>query len=437
MQRGGAGRRRGVSVSATTDGGEVVRKHRPDYLILLFTGLLMMIGLITMYAIGPSRANVLNNAYGAAYSDTYFFFKQFVSVTIALAAFAFFTWVPYKIIRSYAIYGLYAGFALCVLLFIVGNVLNISALVPETLGAYRWFNLGPLGSFQPSELLKFGILLFGAGFLGMRARQGLINDKDRTLVPLGLLMGAAAVIIILFQKDLGTGISLTAVVLSMLVVSHMKTDIILKIIAALAVGGLIMIAAAPHRMERVATFMQGDAITEDSSGDAYHIKQARIAIGTGGLFGLGIGNSIQATGYLPEAINDSVFAILGETFGFVGLLAIMALFVALLFRLLRTIDKLQDMRMRLIVAGVFGWIAAHVIMNIAAMTGLAPLTGITLPLLSYGGTSMMFIGGALGLVFQLSRYTSHGVIIKEQDNEDSRSRRGVGRTRYASRRSIS
>ena len=129
-------------------------------------------------------------------------------------------------------------------------------------------------------------------------------------------------------------------------------------------------------------------------------------IGSGGLLGLGIGKSVQATGYLPEAINDSIFAVMGETFGFLGLMAILALFTALLLSILRVSARLPDMRLRLAAAGVFGWVASHVIMNIAAMTGVAPLTGIPLPLLSYGGTSMMFIAAALGLVFQISRYYS-------------------------------
>ncbi len=144
---------------------------------------------------------------------------------------------------------------------------------------------------------------------------------------------------------------------------------------------------------------------------------------------------MQASGYVPEAINDSIFAIIGETFGFIGTVALLALFVALLMRLLSVMDGLIDYRLKLLAAGVFGWLAAHVILNIAAMIGIFPLTGITLPLLSYGGTSMIFITAALGLIFQLSRYTTDPSRIKEVTNENSRSRRGVGRTRYAGRRS--
>ena len=131
-----------------------------------------------------------------------------------------------------------------------------------------------------------------------------------------------------------------------------------------------------------------------------------IAIGTGGFTGVGIGNSVQATGYLPESINDSVFAVMGETFGFVGLVAVVGCFTVLLLRLLRTANYLHDTEESLVVVGVFAWAAAHVVVNIASMTGLIPLTGITLPLLSYGGTSMLFTAAALGLALQLSCYTA-------------------------------
>ena len=127
---------------------------------------------------------------------------------------------------------------------------------------------------------------------------------------------------------------------------------------------------------------------------------------------------------------------MGETFGFVGLVTILALFVALLMRLLKVMDHMVDVRLKLLVAGVFGWFGAHVILNVASMVGVFPLTGITLPLLSFGGTSMLFITAALGIVFQLSHYTVRSSNLKEAQHENSSSRRRVGRTRHTSRSSI-
>jgi bacterial cell division membrane protein len=404
------------------------------YQIVLYMGLLLLLGLIVMYALGPQRANVMNYAYGTNYSDTYFFGKQLTSVVIAVMAFSVFYFVPYKwFTGERSKYVLWAGFLSCVLLFLLGSLLHLS-LAKETNGAYRWFYLGGLGSFQPSELLKYGILLFLAGFLGRRASQGKINDVHETLVPVGVISALSLLMIVVLQKDLGTGVSLIAIVLSMIVVSGVDWKIIGKILGVVAFCGLVLIFTSPHRIERVMTFIQGDSHKTASGQEDknYHIQQARIAIGSGGLLGLGIGKSVQATGYLPEAINDSIFAVMGETFGFVGLMAILALFTALLLSILHVAAWLPDTTLRLIVAGIFGWIASHVVLNIAAMTGLMPLTGIPLPLLSYGGTSMLFIAAALGLVFQISKYTSHKVLEEGEGGQDLSGRRRLRRTRYAS-----
>lgn len=411
----------------------VSRRHKPDYQILLFMGLLMMLGLIIMYAIGPQRAHVLNDTTGTDYSSIYFFVKQAISLGLALVAFVIMTLLPVDFLRKYASKILMIGFILCGLLWVAGE---LSLPIAQcTNGACRWFELGPLGSLQPAELLKFGVLLFLAGFLGMRARQGLINDRDKTLIPVGVVSLAAIVLVIVAQQDMGTGLSLIAVIASMFVMSGVRFKIIGSVFLAMLAMLVLLIVVAPHRMERIATFFQGDNHSLQD-GENYHIMQAKIAVGTGGWSGLGIGNSVQATGYLPEAINDSVFAILAEMFGFVGSVIIILLFAALLLRLLRVADYLEDMRLKLIAVGVFGWLAAHVVLNIAAMIAIVPLTGITLPLLSFGGTSMIFMAGALGLVFQLSRYTNFTLQQGETGYEDSSSRRGIGRTRHTGRRRV-
>jgi cell division protein FtsW len=422
--------RRAVSRAGQVVRDAVVRRHRPDYQIALFMGLLMLLGLIVMYAIGPQRANVLNNAYGTDYYNSmYFFIKQSTSLGLALAAFVALAVIPYGWVKQHAGKILVIGLAACALLVLTGNLMHLNSIAYCTNGACRWFTLGPLGTLQPAEILKFGVLVFMAGFFAMRSKQGLINDFNKTIVPFLTVTGLSALFVIIIQKDMGTGISLMAILMTMLVMAGVQTKIILKIIGVVALAGVIMILIAPHRLERIATFAQGDNTTAE--GSSYQITHAKIAIGSGGLFGVGIGNSVEATGYLPEAINDSVFAILGETFGFVGLTVIILLFGALLMRLIRLTDRLPDIWMRLVVAGVFGWLSAHVILNIAAMIGVFPLTGITLPLLSFGGTSMIFIAGALGLAFQLSRYSVQGSINKENTYENVGSRRGVGRTRHS------
>ncbi|PLS80796.1 hypothetical protein CYG49_04185, partial [Candidatus Saccharibacteria bacterium] len=197
--------------------------------------------------------------------------------------------------------------------------------------------------------------------------------------------------------------------------------------------GVLLIITSPHRIERVVTFFNPSAAGE---AERYHIHQAAIALGSGGFSGRGLGQSIQAFGYLPEAVNDSIFAIFGESFGFVGLVVVLCIFFALLLRLLKIIDHIHDCTQRLLVAGVFGWVATHAIVNIGAMTGVFPLTGVTLPFLSFGGTSLLFIMTALGIAFHISRYTSHQLVTQTTkaggSYANSRSRRGLGRTRHAS-----
>jgi cell division protein FtsW len=430
-------RRRRAGVAA--DGAPMIqRAHRPDYVMIMLVGLIMLFGLVVIYAIGPQRSQVLNSLAGTSFSETYFVIKQAISLIAALIALFVMAFMPLKIIRQHAGKIMIGGLVAGALLFLFGNVLGVEQIARCSLGACRWFELGPLGSFQASELLKFGILIFIARFLADRIRQGRVNDWEDTIAPLVIVSAVALFMVVVLQKDLGTGLAMVAIIGSMLMVGGVNLRIGATLLAGLAVLAVLAIVSAPHRIERVATFLRGDetsvSATEDA--DTYHIHHAKIAMGSGGLFGVGIGNSVQATGYLPEAINDSVFAIIGETFGFVGLMVLMLLMTALLLRILRITDRLQDDWMRLIAAGLFGWLAAHIVLNIASMTGVFPLTGITLPLLSFGGTSMVFIGAAIGMVFQASRYTSHGDLIRKDAYADTGRGRGIGRTRYAGRRRV-
>lgn len=416
------------------------RRHRPDYRIVLFIGLLMLIGLIVMYAIGPQRANVLNEVHNTTfYTDTYFVVKQLASLGLAIVAFVAMMSIPYEMMKKHGLRILQIALGLSALLFIFGNVLQIDAIATNTLGAYRWFNLGVFGSFQPAEALKLALIIYMSGFLAVRYREGKINDTHATVYPMVALAALVLFIVVVLQKDMGTGIAVASTILMMLIASGMSWKILGKILLVGVIAAILLTVFVPHRRERLVTFFQGDnaaSQSAESDDSNYHIKNAMIALGTGGFIGRGIGQSIQATGYLPEAINDSIFAIMGEIFGFVGTTVIIGLFGALLLQLLRIMDHQPDMSMRIAVAGIFGWLAAHVLMNVASMIGLIPLTGITLPLLSFGGTSMIFMTGALGLAFQLSRYTAHQpVSLKEAGDENSVRRRGIGGSRYSGRRS--
>lgn len=413
---------------AASSSRQFVRRHRPDYQLILYIGILLLLGLVVLYAISPARTEVINEAGGHALDQAHFMQRQLMFLLVGLTGFAITASIPLKIWKKYAAKILITAFILCALLVVFG-ALNVP-LALCTSGACRWFNLG-FTTFQPAELVKFGLLLFVAGFLARRVAEGKVNSIPDTIVPLGVVTGISVLFIIVFQKDMGTGIAMLGILATMLFVAGINKRIGLILLGVMVGMGILLILIAPHRIERVTTFLNPSA---ELDGSSYHINQAKLAIGTGGFFGLGLGKSVQAFGYLPEAVNDSIFAIMGELFGFVGLLALLALFTAFLLRILRIMDHVGDPTMKLLVAGVFGWVATHVVVNIGAMTGLFPLTGLTLPLLSFGGTSLLFIMLTLGLVFQISRYTSHIQYKEGKNNESADSRRRIRRTRNANPR---
>lgn len=407
---------------------EFIRRHRPDYQIVLFMGMLVLIGLVVLFSISPARVELINLG-GSDLDQAHFMQKQVLYLLIGLSAFVAAAVLPLDLWRRFAGKLLLVGFGACLLLAMLGLFMD-GGIVLKAGGATRWFNLGP-GTFQPAELLKFALLLFVAGFVARRVVQGKLNDVKETLMPLAVIAGLASLFVIVFQKDMGTGITMLGVVAAIVFVAGLRQRLLLLSVAALVGMGLLLIVVSPHRIDRVTTFFNPAAASDASS---YHIEMANIAIGSGGLLGKGLGESIQAFGYLPEAVNDSIFAILGETFGFVGLVVILAIFVALLRRVVVVMDRVDDPWMRLVVAGAFGWLATHVTVNVGAMIGVFPLTGVTLPFLSFGGTSLLFTMLVLGLVFNISRYTSHQRTIKGDDSESAYRRRGVGRTRYAGSR---
>ncbi|MCL2037593.1 putative lipid II flippase FtsW [Candidatus Saccharibacteria bacterium] len=374
------------------------RKHRPDYILVILILALAFIGLIAMFSIAPAIASGSSNAQAT------FMWRQGIFLFIGLVTFFVVSRIPLDFWRRWGSWIFLLALVLCFALPILG-MMNAPVVIC-TLGACRWYDLGFM-SFQPAEFLKFGMVLFVSGFLAVRSAQNRLNSWS-TLMSLGAVVLFSLFVIVIMQKDLGTGVALAAIVLIQLVIAGLSWRKLATILAAAVGLGVLSILAAPHRLERVATFLGGGTAETD-----YHINQAMIALGSGGWTGRGLGQSIQAFGWLPEAVNDSIFAILGETLGFIGLLAILLAFAYLLKRIIDKVDYTENAYLRLILAGVFGWLAAHVVLNVGAMTHLVPLTGITLPLVSFGGTSMLFMMAGLGVVFAISRYTTHRKVANE------------------------
>ena len=227
------------------------------------------------------------------------------------------------------------------------------------------------------------------------------------------VLGVSLFLIVVSQKDLGSAVPLGVIALTILFVAGIKIWKIMILFAVILALGVGMILSSPHRRERLFTFTgKGDATTD------YHIENALITVGSGGLFGVGIGNNVQTAGYLPESITDSMFTVISEMWGFVGAVAVIGLYVHLFMEILKVANTSENLYFRLVTMGVFAWLFSQVAVNISAMIALIPLTGITLPLLSKGGTSLLITCFGLGLVINISRFTSRTEISDDERNEE-------------------
>ena len=227
------------------------------------------------------------------------------------------------------------------------------------------------------------------------------------------VLGVSLFLIVVSQKDLGSAVPLGVIALTILFVAGIKIWKIMILFAVILALGVGMILSSPHRRERLFTFTgKGDATTD------YHIENALITVGSGGFLGVGIGNNVQTAGYLPESITDSMFAVISEMWGFVGAVAVIGLYVHLFMEILKVANTSENLYFRLVTMGVFAWLFSQVAVNISAMIALIPLTGITLPLLSKGGTSLLITCFSLGLVINISRFTARTEISDDERNEE-------------------
>lgn len=383
--RQGVSRRRPV---AQSDQMQLGRKRRPDYWLLILCAILLAVGLVVVYAISPA----LSAAHHV--SNSYYVGKQLLAIGLSLVAFAITANVPLKWWRQ-----IYKP-----LLVVAAGATFLAIIMPvnPSYPAHRWVRLGSL-SFQSVELVKFAVMLWLAGFLAKRVGEGNIKSTQLTLKPILIALGVIGLIIAGVQSDLGSTGVLVAMAATMAFVAGLPMGRIVLIGAIVVIGLFIAISSTPYRRDRLQSFLHPEAHCLTSG---YQACQALIAVGSGGMIGLGLGSSVQAYGYLPEAANDSIFAIYAEKFGFIGTVVLLAVFVAFFARLKSIAERLPDDFSRLMVIGVLSWLSVQTLINIGAMIGLLPLKGITLPFISYGGTSVIFAAAAVGLVFQASAYAS-------------------------------
>jgi cell division protein FtsW len=264
-------------------------------------------------------------------------------------------------------------------------------------GARRWVELGPV-SFQPVEFLKIAFVMYFAAWLSWVKHK--MEDVRFGVLPLVILLGIIA-LVLFWQPDTKSFILVLVTGLAMLVMSGVRWKYFLGIglIGVVVLGGLL--ATKPYLRERVKTFIDP---TQDVTGSSYQLQQSLIAIGSGKVFGRGYGQSVQKFSYLPEPQGDSIFAVIGEEFGFVGTTTLVILFVLFALRGLWIAHRAPDQFSRLLVTGIVILLTAQSFLNIASIVGLFPLTGVPLVFISHGGTSLALALGAIGIVLHISRF---------------------------------
>ncbi|MBE3572253.1 MAG: putative lipid II flippase FtsW [Moorella humiferrea] len=356
-----------------------------DFWILLPCVLLLGIGIVMIFS-----ASALTSTY--SYGDPYFFFKrQMIWAALGLGGLFFTMQFDYTYLRRLAAPFLGVAIVLLILVLLIGTTSR---------GSSRWLGIGSL-SFQPSEIIKLAMVIFLANSLAQNRRY--LNNLVQGIGPYLALM-AFVCLLILAQPDLGTAVAVAGTTYLMLTVggADKRYLALLAVLGVAAVG--LAIAIAPYRMARFTAFLNPWA---DPQGNGWQTIQSLLAIGSGGLFGTGLGEGRQKLYYLPENHTDFIFAILSEELGFIGAAFVVILFLLLIWRGFQTAFKAPDTFGSLLAAGLTIMLALQAFLNMGVVTGMLPVTGITLPLLSYGGSSLIFTLVGIGILLNISRYARH------------------------------
>lgn len=364
---------------------EVKRKEKAisyfDYNLLFLIIFLVCFGLVMLYS---SSSYIAANSALFGYDGAYYLKKQLRNILIGAAGMIVLTLIDYRVWKRFSVLAYMGSLALCIAVFFIGS---------DSHGSTRWIDIGPI-SFQPSEIAKLGIILFLAMTLEKVAKQ--LKSGWNLLK---VLMLVAPVIVAVAVSNLSTAIILAGITVCMLFVASPKYSHFLAVGIAGVCFVVVFIVTAGYRMGRIEAWLDPEA-----AGDlGYQTLQGLYAIGSGGLFGKGLGESLQKLGNVPESQNDMIFTIICEELGLFGAISVILLFMLLIWRMMIIANNAKDLFGSLIVVGVMSHIAIQVILNIAVVTNSIPNTGVILPFISYGGTSFIFLLCEMGLVLSVSR----------------------------------
>ncbi|MFF1375437.1 putative lipid II flippase FtsW [Streptomyces sp. NPDC058308] len=356
------------------------------YLIFGSSLLITVLGLVMVYSASMIQALQLN------LPASYFFRKQFVAAVLGTVLLLIAMRMPVKLHRALA----YPILAVTVFLMVLVQIPGIGRSVN---GNQNWIYLGGPFQLQPSEFGKLALVLWGADLLARKHDKRLLTQWKHMLVPLVpvafMLLG-----LIMLGGDMGTAIILTAILFGLLWLAGAPTRLFAGVLSIAAVLGVILIKTSPNRMARLACIGATDPGPGDQCWQAVH---GIYALASGGLFGSGLGASVEKWGQLPEPHTDFIFAITGEELGLAGTLSVLALFAALGYAGIRVAGRTEDPFVRYAAGGVTTWITAQAVINVGAVLGLLPIAGVPLPLFSYGGSALLPTMFAIGLLIAFAR----------------------------------
>lgn len=361
-----------------------MKSHKPDYLILCCLIFLVAFGLLAL-------ASASSNLGQEKFADGLYYLKHQIINGLVFGLLGFF--VSYKLYyRHYQKLALIIFLASVAAAFLVFTPLGINAG-----GADRWVKIGPV-TFQPSEILKLTVILYFAALLAGEGKRS--ESFWRGLVPFAIVLGTVAALL-LKQPTTTTVVIIGASAMVLYFVSGAKLSYVLTFagLGVLALALTVMIT--PYRFQRVMNFLDPGA---NPLAGGYHLNQAQIAIGAGQLFGVGYGKSTTKINFLPEPIGDSIFAVIAEELGFAGSLVILSAFLIFILRTLFLARRTKDRFGKLLLVGFGALISFQVFINIGAISGLLPLTGVPLPFISYGGTSLAVFMTMSGIILNVSRH---------------------------------
>lgn len=351
--------------------------------ILIF--ILIVFGLVML-----SSAGIVDGQKRFNSSYYYLIHQLLYGVLPGLALFFLFSRINYKFWKKIALPLLIAVVGLLVLVFVPGVGYGLR-------GAQRWISLG-FFTFQPSEILKLVLIIYLSAWFSRR--DGHIDGGPQSAIPFFIVMGFVGILLLL-QPDMGTLVLVSLIAIALYFFAGVKLThfLVLILIIGVLLGALAVVE--PYRFNRLKAFLNPDS---DKQGISYHVNQAMLGIGSGGIFGLGFGQSRQKFNYLPEPVGDSIFAIVVEELGFVGAVFLLGLFLILLL-ILVGIAKNASPFGRLLVIGMAVWISGQTLINITAISGLIPLTGLPLPFISFGSSSLVSILAGLGIAANVAKHS--------------------------------